>query len=244
MRMKRNRGAVSAFAALMAAALSPMAISDPAQAAIVVCQKGKKVKLRVDACKSKETLVEPSELGVEVPDAGVTASKLAPDATAAIGSIVLLNQDTGASTSSLTPVTLDRFTVDVPAAGVLHVTVAGVYWLDADATSESSLTTFANLGLCDTVDSADECAGTFDSYFYQDADNVSVSNSTHSFTITRTVIVPGPGQRTFFVNGSVDDENYTLSLWGCGGPECLVGGPVATVMFVPGALNVSRPAEP
>jgi len=242
MRTKSNRRALPAFAALMVGAVAPLAISDPAAAAIVVCQKGTKVKLRVDACKSKETLVEPSELGVEVPDAGVTAAKLAPDATAAIGSIALLNQDSGASTSSITPTTLDRFTVDVPAAGVLHVTVAGQYWLDADSSSTSALTTDAFLGLCDTVDSSADCAGTFDDYYFQDADNASSTNSTHGFTITRTVTVAGAGQRTFFVNGAVVDVSHTLNLWGCADIDCATGGPVATVTFVPGALNVTRPA--
>ena len=155
---------------------------------------------------------------------------------------MLLNQNTGATTNSITPVTLDRFTVDVPAAGVLHVTVAGQYWLDADATSASSLTTNAYLGLCDTVDSNADCAGTFDYYYFQDADDASGSNSTHGFTITRTVAVAGAGQRTFFLNGAVNDVADTLNLWGCGDFGCAIGGPVATVTFVPGALNVTRPA--
>ena len=241
--MRSNqRSMFAAFAALTVGVVAPLAMSDPAAAAIVVCQKGNKVKLRVDACKGKETVVEPSELGVEVPDAAVTATKLAADAKAAVGSIVLLNQNTGASTSSTTPVTLDRFTVDVPAAGVLHVTVAGQYWLDADASSASAITTEMFLGLCDSVDSSAECGTTFDDHFYQDADDASSSNSTHGFTITRTVAVAGAGQRTFFVNGAVSNASHTLNLWGCADFECATGGPVATVTFVPGALNITRPA--
>jgi hypothetical protein len=40
----------------------------------------------------------------------------------------------------------------------------------------------------------------------------------------------------------VNDVAETLNLWGCGDGDCLTGGPVATVTFVPGALNVTRPA--
>src|SRR5262245_29026382 len=38
-----------------------------AHAALVICQKGSKIKLRVDACKGKETLVPATDLGVVGP---------------------------------------------------------------------------------------------------------------------------------------------------------------------------------
>lgn len=38
----------------------------PADAEVVICQKKKRIKLREDVCKNKETLVDPSELGVSV----------------------------------------------------------------------------------------------------------------------------------------------------------------------------------
>jgi len=41
--------------------------SSQADAALVICQKGKKIKLRQDACTSKETQVAASELGVVGP---------------------------------------------------------------------------------------------------------------------------------------------------------------------------------
>jgi hypothetical protein len=236
---KSNRTWTAALAAL--AFGLPAAIPAPADAAVVICQKGNRIKLRVDACKGKETAVDPSELGVEVPDGGVTATKLAADAMPAIGSITLFNQDV-VSTTNTTPTSLDRFTVDVPAAGVLHVTVAGQFWLDADASSADSLTTNMFLGLCDSIDSNLDCGGTYDYFYYQDADNADSSNSTHGFTITRTVPVAGPGQRTFFVNGAVTGVADELHLWGCDfdGLVCN-GGPVATVTFVPGSLNITRP---
>jgi hypothetical protein len=39
----------------------------PADALLVVCQKGKKIKLRVDACTAKETQIPASEFGVTGP---------------------------------------------------------------------------------------------------------------------------------------------------------------------------------
>ena len=49
-------------------ALVGMLAAVEADAALVICQKGSKIKLRVDACKTKETLVPATDLGVVGPE--------------------------------------------------------------------------------------------------------------------------------------------------------------------------------
>jgi len=59
----RTIGVVSVLALLMVPLLEPRS----ADAAVVICQKGNKLKLRPDACKKKETQVAASELGATGP---------------------------------------------------------------------------------------------------------------------------------------------------------------------------------
>ena len=42
-------------------------VAGPADAAVVICQKGSKLKLRIDECKAKEVAVPAAELGVAGP---------------------------------------------------------------------------------------------------------------------------------------------------------------------------------
>lgn len=51
----------------LAAVLGGVLAAPSADAAVVICQKKQKLKLRVDACKAKETQVDASELGVVGP---------------------------------------------------------------------------------------------------------------------------------------------------------------------------------
>jgi hypothetical protein len=53
--------------ALLALAAGVVMVAESAQAALVICQKGSKIKLRQDACKGKETQVPATELGVTGP---------------------------------------------------------------------------------------------------------------------------------------------------------------------------------
>ena len=168
-------------------------------------------------------------------DGAVTSAKLGPGARTAAGSVVL----TG-GTGATTPTKLDSFTVNVPAPGTLLVTVAGMLYIDADSTVAQSLTVAVRIGLCDTPDSDSDCGGTYSQVWSQDADDASSLNSTPAFILTRTVSVAASGPRVFYVNGEVpaSPAGIALTLW----QDPIVGlGPVATAMFFPGSLSVTRP---
>lgn len=61
---KRVAGLALAFAIVEGAGLLGAC---SAEAAVVLCQRKSKIKLRLDACKSKETLLAPTELGLAAP---------------------------------------------------------------------------------------------------------------------------------------------------------------------------------
>jgi hypothetical protein len=148
-----------------------------------------------------------------------------PGATAAAGSVTL-----SGSTASAVAATLDQFTVTVPGPGFLLVTVSGQWWYNADATTTSSLTTLFFMGLCDFPASSTTCGGTWIDYNYQDADNVSSTNSTHGFSITRVVpVVAGPN--VFYWNAHNNGSGFTLFSYGV----------TATALFVPTSLTVTSP---
>lgn len=156
-----------------------------------------------------------------------TADTSAADVTAlasrlSAGSVLLSGW-----TASTSATTMDTFTVTAPADGVLVVTVAGFYLLDADSTTTSSRVTSAYLGLCDTSNSFSDCQGAAHVY-YEDPDNASSSNATPAFTLTRTVPVTA-GTRTFYVNG-----------WSQSGASFYLWSPTrATAVWMPTELNVT-----
>ena len=166
-------------------------------------------------------------------DGAVTTVKLAADARAAAGSVVL-----SGSTALTAPTVIDSITVDVPGPGTLLVTVSGMLLIDADATTAAALTVPARIGLCDTASSDAQCAGTYSQVWYQDADDANGFNATPAFTLVRTAAVAAAGARVFYLNGEAAVGTGGLTLW----QDPIVGlGPVATAMFFPGSLPVTSP---
>jgi hypothetical protein len=226
----------------------------PASAA-VLCKHKKTGALAIRAaCTRKQVQVGTTQLTVNDTSLDVslptttsssTTSTTSTTSTSlphpAAGSTQLLSHDV--ATSSTTAVKLDSFTVQVPGAGTLTVTVAGFYWLDADAAGANSIHASFDLGLCDTEAAFDACGGALFEPFVHDPDNASGNNATPAFTLTRTVSVAGAGSRTFYVNGAVSDGSHTLHLWGHndGGIDDGTKGPFATAIFTPAALTVTRP---
>jgi hypothetical protein len=137
------------------------------------------------------------------------------------------------STSNTTPTTLDSVAVTLPGPGVLTLQLSGWIYIDADATSSTSLTTSANLGICDTENSSATCHDTYDSYYAQDADNASPNNSTEYVNISRVITIPAAGTYTYYVNGSVTSASYLLYLF---------QNPKVVAMFFPATLTVTSKA--
>lgn len=212
------------------------ALADRADGA-VLCQQKKSGRLAVRpaACAKSEKAADLTPF-VPIADGAVTSAKLSLDARTAVGSVVL-----SGGTGATTPTKLDSFTVNAPAPGTLLVTVAGMLYIDADSPVIQSLTVAVRIGLCDTPDSDSDCGGTYSQVWYQDADDEpSNLNGTPAFTLTRTVSVATSGPRVFYVNGEIPPSPgaITLTLW----QDPIVGlGPVATAMFFPGSLSVTKP---
>lgn len=164
----------------------------------------------------------------QIADGAVGVIDLDPAAVPAIGQTFL-----GGSTGSTSTATIAQFTVNAPGPGYLYVMVSGQWWLDADATSSSSLYTYFFMGLCDAPANSFTCEGTYDDYNFIDPDDASSGNSTHGFTVTRVVQVGSAGPVPFFLNGHVTVPGQTLYLY---------GGVTATAMFFPVGLSVTNPA--
>lgn len=141
-----------------------------------------------------------------------------------------------ASTNSTSPVTLDSVEVLAPGPGTLIIQLSGQVYLDADAVSTTSVTAYAELGICDSLNSSGYCDGTYDPFFSQDADNISSNNVTKYVNIQRLVFVSAAGPRKFYINGAVG--NSSTFLW-------LYTGPKVVAIFLPAAMGVSSsPAIP
>lgn len=164
----------------------------------------------------------------QIADGTVGLIDLDPATVPAVGQTFL-----GGSTTSTSTATIAQFTVNAPGPGYLYVMVSGQWWLDADATSSSSLYAFFFMGLCDAPANSLTCEGTYDDYNYTDPDNVSSGNSTHGFSIARVVPIGSAGPVPFFLNGHVTAPGQTLYLY---------GGVTATAMFFPAGLSVTNPA--
>jgi hypothetical protein len=64
----KHRGTRSVLAAALAiGTLAPLTMPINADAAVVLCQRKNRIKLRIDVCKSKETQLDAAELGVTGP---------------------------------------------------------------------------------------------------------------------------------------------------------------------------------
>ncbi|HEX6131070.1 MAG TPA: hypothetical protein VF044_05020 [Actinomycetota bacterium] len=89
--------------ALAAAVVAPVVAPAPADAAVVICQRKNRLKLRVDACKAKETPVPATELGVVGPMAvaRINADGTLSSSNAAPG-ISVASADAGVGVTSLT----------------------------------------------------------------------------------------------------------------------------------------------
>jgi hypothetical protein len=256
----QRSGAPSSWCAVAATLL--LVLASPARASVLCQKKNGVLTVRPTSCKRVESAFDLTPFlppvgvapggglavsggsfsiapggvtGAQLADGAVSAAKLASDARAAAGSVVL-----SGTTNATTPTTLDSFTVDVPAPGTLLVTVSGFLLIDADATTASALTLPGRIGLCDTADSDGQCGGTYTSVWYQDADDTDDQNATPAFTLVRTVSVGSAGQRKFYLNGEkpADVAATSLTLW----QDLPFGqGPVATAMFFPGPLTVTEP---
>jgi hypothetical protein len=84
-RMRRFDGMI---AATVAVALAVPLFATDASAALVICQRKNRIKIRVDECKKKETQVEATELGVTGPP-GMDGSAVAFAHVAADGTVDL-----------------------------------------------------------------------------------------------------------------------------------------------------------
>ncbi len=138
------------------------------------------------------------------------------------------------SSSSSAPETVDDFTVTVPGAGMLVVTVTGGYFFDLDAPANTTLIDYGGFGLCDTPNSNLTCDGTFMNSYYQDAEDASpnTNNHTHFFSIQRVVSVTA-GSYTFYFNARrTNTYNATFWLWGAA---------KVSVMYFPSSLTMSSP---
>ncbi|MDX9856301.1 MAG: hypothetical protein RBT76_00755 [candidate division Zixibacteria bacterium] len=167
-------------------------------------------------------------------DSAVTVDKLAPNAATAIGE--LAPSPGYALTVSTLPVALYGVTIQAPGPGYLRVTATGQSYLNADATSSSSLTVTYGLGLCDApgTSSPANCGTTYESVFAQDADNASSNNPTHYFALSRTVDIPSAGYYTFWLNGNTNNAAYALGIWGY---------VVFSATFAPRELQMSVPLK-
>ncbi len=216
-------------------------------AAAVLCKHKKTGALAIRSARTRRQVqvgttqltVNDTSLDVNLPTTTATTSTSLPHP--ATGSTQLLSDS--ASTSATTATKLDSFTVQIPGAGALTVIVSGFYWLNADAAGANSLTTSFQLGLCDTEAAFDQCGGALFQPYFQDADDTSSTNATPAFTVTRTVAVGGAGTRTFYLNGAVTNAAHTLHLRGHSDGDVDDGtkGPIATAIFTPAGLTVSRP---
>jgi hypothetical protein len=144
-------------------------------------------------------------------DSSVTAVKLAPGAATAIGELVPFPGN--ASTTSTDPVSLYGVTVSVPGPGKLRLMATGQVYLNADATSSNSVTSYLYLGLCDDPDDDASCDDTYKSIWFQDADNVSISSVTKYFAIARVIDIPSAGLYTFWLNGNTSNPSWELFIW-------------------------------
>lgn len=133
------------------------------------------------------------------------------------------------STNAQVPTTVDSFTVTAPGAGTLLVEVIGDIWLNADATSASSLTTWAYWGICTAANSDATCGTTYGDTDYQDADNVSSTNATPGTARARVIDVGAAGPVTLYMNAATLNTGETLFTYNT----------FAVVTFVPGASSLS-----
>jgi len=160
------------------------------------------------------------------PRQSLTAAPYSIGGVPSVGQVSLFG-----GTNVTTPTTLDSFAVNVPGPGVLLITVSGNYWLNADATSTTSLITTCYLGLCTTANSSANCDGTYYDFYLQDADNASPTNETPTFILTRTINVGSAGTRWFYLNGQSSGVAPAPNL-------SLYGNTRATAVWYPGSLTV------
>jgi hypothetical protein len=183
-------------------------------------------KIAMDAVTSLE-LSTGAVASDEIADGTIGVSDLGASARTAVGITELFG-----STSSTTPATLDQFTINTPAAGVLLITVTGQFYFDLDATSSTSVMGAGYLGLCNSSDSNADCDNTWVSRYYQDADDATDNSHTEQFTIQRTFAVGMAGSYTFYLNGQATPTGATLHLW---------GNATASAIFVQSSLSVTSP---
>ena len=161
-----------------------------------------------------------------IQDGSVQLIDLDPASLPAVGQIPL-----SGSGSSFSPFTLTQFTVIAPGPGYLDVSVIGQYWLDADATSASSLYAFFFMEL----NTLPAILSEFIDFDYVDPDNANAANSTHSFTLNNVYYVASPGPNVFYVNAQNSAALYNIYLY---------SGTRAVVRFFPATLPVSSPVAP
>jgi hypothetical protein len=159
----------------------------------------------------------------QIIDGSVGLIDLDPASLPAVGQIPL-----GGVGGSLSAFTLNQFTVMAPGPGYLEVSVIGQYWLDADATSSSSLYAFFYMEL----NTLPATISQFIDFDYVDPDNASESNSTHGFTLNNVYYVASAGPNVFYVNAQNSFVPYSIHLY---------SGTRAVVRFFPAQLPVSSP---
>jgi predicted secreted protein len=157
-----------------------------------------------------------------------TAYYLDPSTMPAAGTIYF-NLNSITSTSAAT---MGSFTVQAPGPGYLTINASGEMYIDADATSANSLTTYFYLSLNSTPNSF----GSFSSYinpYISDPDNVSGNSQTTAYSLNATFSVFG-GPVTFYLNGATSNSSYPLNPWSYA---------MVTVLFTPGTLSISSPTQ-
>jgi len=158
-----------------------------------------------------------------------TAYALDPTVAPAAGTVTFY--PTSSNSSSFTAI--GQFSVLAPGPGFLTINLSGFAYIDADATSTTSLTTYFGLSLCDAPNTI--CPNTTVYIYVTDPDNSSTDNTTPAYSFNMTVPVFFAGTYTFYLNAWTGSAGWRVYGW---------GPATASAIFSPNTLTMTSPAPP